>query len=163
MDSKKIGAIVVIILIAIVAVVGIMFIGENQNKTVGIETYTGKAGKSFEEKLIKNYKEMRKFTKEASIEVASKNYESINLLETFNEDYFKTKKIAVISIYEDNASVYEYHVDDVKYNEDKTIATIDYTNKNSGYSGTLTNSWTNCIIVELEGTVTAVNFNEITE
>lgn len=163
MDSKKIGVIVVIVVIAIVAIVGIVFVGGNQNKPVGIETYTGKAGRSFEAQLIKTYKEMRKFTREASIETASKNYESVNLLETFNEEYFETKKVAVISIYEDNASVYEYHVDDVKYNEDKTIATINYTNKNSGYSGTLTNSWTNCIIVELEGTVTNVNFNEITE
>ena len=33
-------------------------------------------------------------------------------------------KVAVIGIYEDNAAVYEYHIDDVKYNDDKTIATI---------------------------------------
>lgn len=43
------------------------------------------------------------------------------------------------------------------------MATIKYTNKKEGYEGTLTSSSSKCMIVELEGTVTSVNFIEITE
>ncbi len=163
MESKKVGTIVVIVLIAIIAIAGIIFISGKKDKTPGIEIYIGKASKSFENKLINDYKELRKFTKESSVETVNKNYQAFNVLETFNEDYFKSKKIAVISVYEDNASVYEYHIDEIKYNEDKTVATINYTNKKSGYSGTLTSSWTNCMLIELEETVKNVNFNEIKE
>lgn len=163
MDIKKIMPIIVVVLIAIVVIVGIIFLGNSKKETVGIAVYTGRTSKSFDNKLIKDSKEMRKFVREISMESASKNYESFNLLETFNEDYFKTKKVAVISIYEDDASVYEYQVNDVKYNEDKTIATIDFTNIKSGYSGSMTTSWINAMIIELEGTVTSINFNEITE
>lgn len=163
MNIKKIGVIVAVIIIAIVLIAGIIFLGGTKNKTVGIETYVGKTSKDFENEFVENYKDMRKLVKSLSVETVTKNYETFDVLEVFNESYFETKKVAVIGIYEDNTSVYEYHIDDIKYNDDKTAATINYTNKNSGYSGSLTNSWTNCIIVELEGTVTSVNFNEITE
>ena len=163
MNIKKVVAIVLIIAIAIIAIIGIMFIGGKSNKTSGIEMYTARTNEEFENALIENYKEMRKFVREIGLETVVKDYESFNATETFNEDYFTNKKVAVIGIYEDNAAVYEYHIDDVKYNDDKTIATLEYTNKNSGYSGTLSSSWINCMIIELESTVTNVNFIEITK
>lgn len=160
MDKKKIITIAVIVVVAIVAIVGIMFMGGSSKENTGIEIYTAKTSKEFDNKLIKDYKEMRKLTRELSIERASKNHQDYNLLETFNEDYFQTNKLAVISIYEDNTATFDYHIDEIKYNEDKTTATIEYTNIASGYDGSLTSSWINCIIVELEGTVTSVNFIE---
>lgn len=163
MDNKKIISIACIVVVAIVAVFMIINMGGNNKENISIECYKGRTNKEFEDKLLNNYKELRKFTKETGVETASKNYESYNLLETFNEEYFQNKKVAVISIYEDDSSVYEYHIDGIKYNEDKTTATIEFTNKNSGYEGNLSSSWINTLIVELEGTVTTVNFSEITE
>lgn len=160
MDKDKIKTVAIILIIAIVAIVGIVFIGGNKKEIAGIDKYTSKVSKEFENRLIKNYKDMRKFAREISLETVSRNYESQNALELFNEEYFNTKKIAAISIYEDNASDYEYHIDDVTYNEDKTVATISYTNKVSGYNGSVQSSWVNCFIIELEGTVTSVEFLE---
>lgn len=163
MDKKKIITIVIILVVAILAIFAIVSMGGKSNDKLGLECYKGKVSKDFDDKLINNYKEMRKFIKETNAETATKGYESYNIAEKFNEEYFQTQKVAAISIYEDNTSYYEYHVDDVKYNEDHTIATIEFTNKKSGYDGNLSASWINFLLVELEGTVEIVNFTEVTE
>lgn len=163
MDKKKVITIVAIVLVAILAIVAIANMNGKNNDKLGLECYKGKVSKVFENKLINNYKEMKKFIKETGASTATKAYESYNIPEKFNEEYFQTQKVAAISIYEDNTSYYEYHVDNIKYNEDNTIATIEFTNKKSGYDGNLSSSWVNCILVELEGTVEKVDFVEITE
>lgn len=162
MDKKNIVIIAVILVVAILAIVVITNVNLGE-KSTEVEYYKGKTSQEFESQLIKTYKDLKKFSKSTGIESVSKNYESVSLLDTYNEEYFQNKKIAVIGIYEDDASVYEYSIDDLSYNEDKTVATITYTNKRSGYEGTLTTNWTNCFVIELEGTVTSVNFNEVTE
>lgn len=163
MDKDKITKVAIILVIAIIAIVAIVFISGNKKDVAGIETYIGRTNSKFENELIKDYKGMRKFTREKGNETVSKNYEPQNTLELFNETYFETKKVVAISISEDNGSDYEYHVDKLDYNADKTMVTVEYTNKSSGYNGSLSSSWNNCLLVEVEGTVTSVNFVEITE
>lgn len=161
--GKKIGTIIVIIVVAILVIFGIFYFSSSENKITKISYYTGKVSKEFDNKLISTYKEMKKFTKEISVETVQQNYQNYDVQEIFNEEYFETKKVAVICIYEDDSAYYDYSIDKVEYNEDGTIATIEYTNKMSEYFGTLANSWINCFIIELEGTVTSVNFVEISE
>lgn len=163
MDRNMIIKIVVIVVVAIVAIFGINYIGKLNSNETTVEIYTGRISKEFDEKFVKDYKEMKKFIKEVSLGSLTKGYQTYNATEVFNEEFFKDKKIAAISIYEDNTAFYEYHVDDVIYSEDRTMVTVKYTNKSSGYDGTLTSSSYKCMIVELEGTVTNVNFIEITE
>ncbi len=163
MNKEKLTKIVTILIVTIIAIVAIIFISGNKKEVVGIETYKGKTGSGFENQLIKDYKGMRKFVREKKAETVSKNYEPHNTLELFNETYFETKKVVAISIAEDNGSDYEYHVDKVDYNEDKTTVTVEYTNIRSGYNGSMSSSWNNCLLVEVEGTVTSVEFVEITK
>lgn len=163
MGNNKIVQIVVIIVIAIIAIVGIVCIDKVTKDDVGIEYYTGVVNKEFENKLINNYNELKRFTRELALETIRKNHQNYNVLEIYNEEFFQTKKLAVIGIYEDNSSDYDYQVDKINYNENKTTATIEYTNKSSGYNGSLVSSWTNILMIELEGTVTSVNFVEVNE
>lgn len=163
MENNRIVPIVVIVAIAIIAIVAILFISKSTKGNVEIEYFAGIVNKEFENKLINNYTELRKFTKELSLETIRKDHQNYNVLETFNEEFFKTKKIAVIGIYEDNTSDYVYQVNKINYNEDKTVAIIEYTNRFSGYNGSLASSWINCLMVELDGTVTNVNFVEVTK
>lgn len=93
MDKNKIVTIIVIIAIAIVAILGISYIGKlNANKTT-VEIYTGRTGKEFENKFVKDYKEMKKLIKEASLGNLTKNYQTYDVSEIFNEEYFETKKL----------------------------------------------------------------------
>lgn len=159
---NKIVKILVILGLIAIAIVGIIFMSKGKNKS-SIEYYTGKASKEFEDRFIKDYKEMKKFSREITLSALKKDYQDFNANELFNEEYFDTKKLAIISIYEDNTAVYEYHIDKIIYNADRTLVTIEYTNKNSGYGGSLSSSWVNCMILELDSTVNDVNFIEITE
>ena len=163
MERSKIVSIIVIILVAILAIAGIFCVGNLGKGNSKIEYYVGRINKEFENKLIKDYSELKKFTRDVSLETTRKNHQNYNVLETFNEEYFQNNKLAIISIAEDNASNYIYEVNKITYNKDKTIATIEYTNSVSGYNGTLTSAWVNCVMVELEGTVIGVEFVEITE
>ena len=89
---------------------------------------------------------------------STKTYKWHVVLEYFNEAYFAEKKVAIISTYADTSKDYVFSIDEVIYNETKTSATINYTDKVGGYAGTLDTSWENYMIVELEPTVTEVNF-----
>lgn len=164
MERSKIIPIIVTILVAIVVIAVIVFAGNLNNKDdAKLEYYVGTINKGFENKLIKDYSALRKFTREVSLETTRKNHQNYNVLETFNEEYFQNNKLAVISIPEDNSSDYLYEVTKVTYDENKTTATIEYRVSVTGYNGTLTSSWVNCVMVELEGTVTNVEFVEVSE
>ena len=158
MEKNKIMPIIVIIVIAVIAIVAIVLLNNTSKENNGLNYYVATINKDFDNKLIKNYSDFRKFTRELSITEMKKNYQNYDALEVFNEEYFNTNKVAVLGITEDNASNYVYEINSVDYNEDKTKVTINYTLDVSGYNGSVTSSWINCFIIEVEGTVTSVEF-----
>ena len=85
-------------------------------------------------------------------------YKKVNFSEQYNEEYFKEKKLAVIAVYEDDSKEYIHSVDSITYNSSKTEATINYTYKDDIYMGTLGNTWYTIMLVEIEPSVTTVNF-----
>lgn len=152
----------VIIIIAIVAVIGIaVFFAATRQEPVEFFTVTSKT--KIENTFIEDYKTFKKINKENSLKeemTSSETYKKHNILEYFSEEYFNDKKAAVVVLYEDDSKGYIYSIDEVIYNESRTEATIKYTYRYDGYNGTLNSAWYNFLFVELDGTVTKVNFVE---
>ena len=103
---------IIIVVVAIVAIVVIVYFGflKNENKFV---YYTVKGSTSTRE-LIENYKDFDKLAKEAKLKDEITNaidFSKSELLDTFNEEYFTNKKVAVISAYEDTSRAYMYSID----------------------------------------------------
>lgn len=148
---------IIVLLLIVVGIVAFMFLGKEER----LEYFHFKGYSGCDGLLIEDYKTFSKlatssrFNKEM---VSSTTYERHVVLDYFNEEYFTNKKIAVISTYEDTSKEYLYSIDEVIYNDTKTAATINYTDKIGGYAGTLDTSWENFMIVELEPTVTEVKF-----
>lgn len=156
--KSKISSVIVIVIIAILAIVGIIFLGKIKKGNTKVEYYVGKTSDRFDNQLINDYKEFRKFTRDISLEKLRKDNKNYDVSDLFNEEYFENKKLAVIGIYEDDSSDYYYEIHKVEYNEDRTNVTIEYTEKSSGYNGSFSIFWTNCIIIELDNTVNDVEF-----
>ncbi len=156
---------IVVIIIFIIGIIFFVFL----NKDKKIEYFIVKASKSSENILIEDYSTISKICKNNSINEKMENkanFEKHNVLDYFNEDYFKEKKLALISVYEDNSKFYIYFIKDVVYNKDKTEATIKYTYKTDGAAGIFKSSWYNYMFVELNKSVEKVVFqldNENTE
>ena len=147
--------VVIIILLVIVGIAAFMFLGkDNRLEYFRSKGYTGCSGV-----LIDNYKDFEKIAKGLNKEMEStKTYKWHVILEYFNEEFFAEKKVAIISTYADTSKDYVFSIDEVIYNEEKTSATINYTDKVGGYAGTLDRSWENYMFVEIEPTVTEVKF-----
>ena len=112
---------IIIVVVAIVAIVVIVYFGflKNENKFV---YYTVKGSTSTRE-LIENYKDFDKLAKEAKLKDEITNaidFSKSELLDTFNEEYFTNKKVAVISAYEDTSRAYMYSIDKLEYNSDSS-------------------------------------------
>lgn len=149
----------VIIIVLLIAVLGIVFFVFNKDEKV--EYFRLKGYTKCEGVLIDNYKDFSKLASNARLNKemeSAKTYKWYVVLDYFNEDFFANKKVAIISTYEDTSKDYVFSIDEVIYNETKTSATINYTDKVGGYAGTLDTTWENYMIVELEPTVTEVNF-----
>lgn len=162
MSEKGIAKSNLIVIIAIIAVVIIVCFVMFKPKEK-LEYYEAVGSSSYKGTLIEEYRIFKKMYKESGISndmISSTTYTKYDILEHFNENYFSSKKVAVIAIYEDDAKEYIYSINDVIYNEDRTEVTIKYTDKEGGYLGTLGNVWYNYLFVELDGTVNSVNFVE---
>ncbi len=149
-----------IIIIAVVIALLIILIYSVLNKGDKYVYYRTKAGQGANV-LIEDEKTFKKTASNTGIglELEKVNdFSKVEMESVFNEEYFTTKKVAVIYTYEDTSKTYMYSVDDVKYDKEKTSATIYYTDKAGEYLGPFKNSWYNCMLVELEGTVTEVSF-----
>ncbi len=148
---------VILIAVIIVAIVAIMFLGKDDK----LEYFRLKGYAGCEGVLIDNYKDFSTLASKVNLNKemeSTKTYKWHVVLEYFNEAFFQNKKVAVISTYADTSKDYVFSIDEVIYNDTKTSATINYTDKVGGYAGTLDMSWENYMIVEVEPTVTEVKF-----
>lgn len=151
---------IIIIVVLLIAVIGVVFFVLT-NKEERVEYFQLKGYKKCDGVLIEDYKTFSKLAKEANLDTemtSSVTYNRHVVLDYFNESYFNSKKLAAIATYEDTSKNYIYSIDEVIYNEERTSVTIKYTDKTDGYSGTLGSTWQNYMFVELEPTVTSVNF-----
>lgn len=155
--EKIIIVVVILLVIGLVAYFGFM---KNANK---FQAYRTKASVNtpMDCVLISDYKTYEKLISSKSINTELTDLTTLkksNTTEIFTEEYFETKKIAMVATYEDTSRTYYYSVDNVKYDGTKTIATVYYTDEKGEYAGTLKNSWNNIFFIELPSTVTEVNF-----
>ncbi len=162
MSNKGIAKnMIIIIVVAIIVVLGVLYFAVLKgNKS--LEYYKVRAQKSSENILIKDYKTLSKILKNNVVNekmTNSETYQKVNVAEYFNEEYFKNKNLALISVYEDTSKAYIYCINDITYNNDETQATINYTYKTDGYAGNLSNAWYEYFFVELDKKVESVIFN----
>lgn len=151
---------IVIILVAIVAVIGVFaYMALNKEEPAEYFKLTGK--KSYDNKIIEEYRLFKKMAKDCSLDEEMSNaitFKRHSTLEYFNEEYFNNKNVAVLVLYEDSSKNYIYSIDKITYNEAGTEATIEYTYKTDGYAGTLGNTWYNYLLVELDKNVENVRY-----
>jgi len=153
-DSKKV-IIIGVIAIAIIAVLLIII-----NRKPDIAYTTGRSNKGTDGVLISTKKELDDLTKKIGIgeKLETNKYKKVNFSEQYNEDFFNNKKLAVIAVYEDDSKEYIHSIDSIKYNSSKSEVTINYTYKEDIYMGTLGNTWYTIMLVEIDPSVTTVNF-----
>ena len=155
--SKSEKIVLIVAAVLIVAVIIGVIISKNSGKYV---YYTTTGSKSATE-LIEDYSTFTKRVSDLGIKsglVNAIDFSKSEITNTFNEEYFAQKKVAIINTYEDTSNSYMYSVDKVEYSSDKTTAKIYYTDKKGEYAGTFKNSWYNVMLVELDGKVTSVDF-----
>ena len=155
MKQNIIAGIVIIVLVAGFAIFNLI------TQKEPVEYFKVVGMKSEENALIEEYRILKNITKNSQLKEvmsSSKTYENRNILEYFNEEYFNNKKVAMVVVYEDNSKDYDYSINDVIYNEDKTEATVYYTYKSGTYAGTFATTWYNYMFVEVDSTVENVKF-----
>lgn len=152
---------IIIIAIIVIAAIGVLFFVMG-NKNDEIEYFYGKGNKAVGQLLVEDSKELSKLIKDIGGDFELTNsttYNKYMLSERYNENYFANGKVAIISLYEDDSKGYIQTIDEIIYNEARTEVIINYTDRTDGYAaGRLSQTWFNYFIVELEPTVTQVNF-----
>lgn len=147
--------ILVVSIIVVIAIVGFKMANKKEEFTYG----TVEASESAPNTFIEDYKSYRRFiSKVGADDEITINYKKYSMQDKYKEDFFNKKKLAVIVVSEDTSRNYIRDILDVTYNNDRTEATIRYEYKIAGYAGTLSRSWKTCMIVEVDNTVTNVNF-----
>lgn len=160
MESKKglSAEVIIIAIVVVVAIVAIIYFSLS-NKKEEFVYGVAEASSESQNTLIEDYKSYKRLISKAGVDdEITIDYKKSSMKERYTEEFFNTKKLAVIVVSEDTSKDYFYKVTDVKYNEDRTQATITYVYKAEGYTGTLSRSWFDYMFVELDGTVTTVNF-----
>lgn len=151
-----------IIIIAIIAIAAIVILSLTVFKEKEpAEYYVTSAHDAAEPTLFKDYASFKKFINKKSIDDTMTNkvtFKKSSFSETFTEEFFANKRLAVIPVYEDTSKEYIYSVDEVIYNSDKTEVTIKYTYKIGTFADVLSSTWYNYMFVELENTVEHVEF-----
>lgn len=161
MDNKGIAKSLIVIIIAVILIVVAIVYFAFFNSSEKVVYFIGESNLDSDNTLIDNFSKLSKLVREKKIDETISNattYEKVNITEYFNEEYFSTKKLAVLVLYEDTSKGYMYSIDDIIYNDDRTEATIKYTYKNDGYAGRLTTSWYDYLFAEVDSTVENVNF-----
>lgn len=147
--------IVIVAIIVIIAIACFKMVNKKEEFTYG----TVEASESAPNTFIEDYKSYRRFISKVGVnDEITINYKKYSMQEKYKEEFFNKKKLAVIVVSEDTSRNYIRDIIDVTYNNDRTEATIKYEYKIAGYAGTLSRSWQTCMVVELDNTVTNVNF-----
>lgn len=169
MESKKgLSAELIIVIIVAVIILGVVvFMGIKSANKEEIVYGTTEATAGPQENLISDYKTYKRYIDKCKVDdTISINYKKNSMKERYTEEFFNTKKLAVVAVAEDTSKDYFHDITSVTYNEDRTQATIKYVYKIGGYAGSLSRSWFEWMVVELDNTVTSVNFvldNESTD
>lgn len=157
--SKK-TTIITIVIIVIIALLVLYFAVFNKEKKV--EYYLTTASSEAENTLFKDYQSFKKFydkTKKLNDTLTNQaTFKKSSLSETYTEEFFENKRLALVAVYDDTSKDYMYSIDKVEYNSDKTEATITYTYKFGTFADVLSQTWYDYMFVELENTVETVNF-----
>lgn len=158
-SSKKtmIIAIVIIVLVAILVLYFGIFAKEKK-----VEYYLTTSNSEANNTFFEDYQSFKKFyDKNKGIEDTLTNkvtFKKTSLSETFTEEFFENKKLALVAVYEDTSKDYMYSIDKLEYNSDKTEATITYTYKYGTFADVLSSTWYDYMFVELDSSVEKVNF-----
>lgn len=99
----KISAEMIIVLIVIIALITFL-VYKNVTKPEPIVYYVAKASAQTENTLITTQFKLRKLLNEKKVEEQMQNkntFDKENILDKYTEEYFDSKKLAVISCYED--------------------------------------------------------------
>ena len=158
-EGMKKSTLIIIGVIAVI-VIAILFLFVFR-KDEPVEYYITTSGTKVENTLIEDYKTFAKMLKNNGINDEIKNkitFKKVSLEETFKQDLFNNKKLALVCVYEDTSKDYTYSIDSVTYNEDKTVATVNYTYMIGTFADVLSNTWYNYMFVELENSVEKVEF-----
>lgn len=158
---------IIAIVVGIIALIAIIYLVFFYQEDVA-QWYWIKNGASISNTFIEDYDGYTKFLKTTGLDEESKltdmvDYSKPVMKDVFSEEYFKEKKLVIIPAYEDTTKTYIFLVDEVKYNKDKTEATVVYTYDVGSYAGTMETSWYNYMMVEVENTVTKVDFERLKE
>lgn len=160
-ESKK-TTIIIIAVIVIIAILALYFTVLKKDKKIEYTLTT--ASSSAENTLFKDYQSFNKFiSKVGGLEDTMTNkvtFKKSSLSETYTEEFFKEKRLALVAVYEDTSKDYMYSIDKVEYNSDKTEATITYTYKYGTFADVLSRTWYDYMFVELENTVENVIFQK---
>ncbi len=154
---------IIIILLIIIVVIGVLYFTVLK-KDSKVEYNLTTSGSKAENTLFKDYNSYKKFIDKNNVKDEITNgvtFKKSTLSETYTEDFFENKKLAVVVVYEDTSKDYMYSIDTIEYNSDKTEATIGYTYKYETFADVLSNTWYDYMFVELEDTVEHVVFQNI--
>lgn len=158
MKKSTIIAIAVIAVIVIIILCCTVFKKESK-----VEYNLTKSLVSSENTFFKDYKSFKKFADSKKIEDTMTNkvtFKKSSFAETYTEEFFNDKKLAVVVVYEDTSKDYMYSIDKLEYNDDKTEVTIKYTYKYGTFADVLSSTWYNYMFVELPSSVEHVNFQK---
>lgn len=159
MEKLKGKAEIIIIAIVAIIIIGVVIYFNIANKKEPIVYGIAEASGSASNILIEDSKALKKFiTKSGLNDEITIDYKKYSIKERYNEEFFKTKKLAIVAVSEDTSKEYIHDITDIIYNETKTEATVKYVYKTDGYKGNLSRSWVTCMIVEVDNTVTNANF-----
>ncbi len=151
-----------VIAIAVIAVIVIIILSCTVfKKEAKVEYNLTTSGVSAENTFFKDYKSFKKFADTKKVEDTMTNkvtFKKSSFAETYNEEFFNDKKLAVVVVYEDTSKDYMYSIDKLEYNDNKTEVTIKYTYKYGTFADVLSSTWYNYMFVELPSTVEHVNF-----
>ena len=151
MEKLKGKAEIIIIAIVAVIIIGVVVYLNIANKkepiVYGIAEASGSASNTF----IEDSKTLKRFITKSSLnDEITIDYKKYSIKERYNE--------AIVAVSEDTSKEYIHDITDLIYNEARTDATVKYIYKTDGYKGNLSRSWVTCMIVEVDNTVTNVNF-----
>lgn len=158
-NKKGLSAETIILLIVVILVLIAIIFFNLFNKEEDFVYGTVEASETASNTLIEDYKSYKRFM--SNVKAQDKitiHYKKYSIQDRYNEDFFNNKKLAIIVVSEDTSKDYIRDILDVSYNKERTEATIKYEYRVAGYAGTLSRSWQTCMVVELDNTVTNVNF-----
>lgn len=159
MEKKKgISAELIIIIIIAIVIIGVI-IYFNLNKEAPIEFGIVEGTTHTENTFIEDYPAYVRFASKVGLDdTITINFKKYSIKERYNEEFFETKKLAVVVLGEDTSRNYIHDISDIIYNKEKTEVTIKYVYKSDGYAGTYSKTWQTCMVVELDKNVSNVKF-----